>query len=94
MLFFSRRVHLTSSPGFQVPSMLSASLMPKSVQEAEELIRSTFGEMVQQSKIKEIAANLRLGMVMDDRINGFFFVLPHVIKCYELLFVSQMVIDG
>ena len=74
--------------------MLSASLMPKSVQEAEELIRSTFGEMVQQSKIKEIAANLRLGMVMDDRINGFFFVLPHVIKCYELLFVSQMVIDG
>lgn len=42
----------------KVPSMLSASLMPKSVQEAEELIRSTFGEMAQQSKIKEIAANL------------------------------------
>ena len=47
--------------------MLSASLMPKSVQEAEELIRSTFGEMAQQSKIKEIAANLRLeNMVMDE----------------------------
>eukprot|EP00435_Cladocopium_sp_Y103_P034744 s1431_g9.t1 len=42
----------------KVPSMLSASQMPKSVQEAEELIRSTFGEMAQQSKIKEIAANL------------------------------------
>jgi len=63
--------------------MLSASLMPKSVQEAEELIRSTFGEMAQQSKIKEIAANLQLGMVMmvmDDRINGcFFFNSP---PCY------------
>lgn len=42
----------------KVPSMLSASLMPKSVQEAEDLIRSTFGELAQQSKVKEIAANL------------------------------------
>lgn len=42
----------------KVPSMLSASLMPKSVQEAEDLIRSTFGELAQQSKVREIAANL------------------------------------
>ena len=45
----------------KVPQRLSSALMPKSVQEAEELIRSTFGEMAQRSKIKEIAANLRLG---------------------------------
>ena len=74
--------------------MLSASLMPKSVQEAEELIRSTFGEMAQQSKIKEIAANLRLGMVMDDRINGFFLFSPmllNVMNCYLFLRWSLMV---
>jgi len=41
--------------------MLSAAQMPKSVEEAEELIRSTFGEMAHRSKVKEIAATLCLG---------------------------------
>lgn len=43
--------------------MLSAAQMPKSVEEAEELIRSTFGEMAHRSKVKEIAATLCLGFL-------------------------------
>ncbi|CAJ1361492.1 unnamed protein product [Effrenium voratum] len=42
----------------KVPTMLQASQMPKSVEEAEALVRSTFGEMATRSKIKQIAANL------------------------------------
>mmetsp|Transcript_53940 Transcript_53940/g.101133 ORF Transcript_53940/g.101133 Transcript_53940/m.101133 type:complete len:474 (-) Transcript_53940:183-1604(-) len=40
-----------------IPSMATA-LMPKSVEEAEALVRSTFGEMATRSKVKQIAANL------------------------------------
>jgi len=49
---------LESTKREKVPSMLSAAQMPKSVEEAEELIRSTFGEMAHRSKVKEIAATL------------------------------------
>ncbi|CAE7736196.1 FBXO10 [Symbiodinium sp. CCMP2592] len=40
-----------------IPSMASSS-MPRSVEEAEALVRSTFGEIASRSKVKQIAANL------------------------------------